>query len=118
MKELGRLVVENIRKIIALRNLKQAAVGDFAGISESQFSRVLSGSVQLSLNQLADIASGLKMRVIDIITYPDVYVKKEEREEDDDAEVLLQLKVRKEKKEEILKLVFGENFLEVIDGKI
>ena len=41
-----------------------------------------------------------------------------EREEDDDAEVLLQLKLRKEKKEEILKLVFGENFLEVIDGKI
>lgn len=114
MKELGKQVVENIRKIIALKNLKQSAVGDFAGISESQFSRVLSGSVQLSLNQLADIASGLNMRVIDVITYPDVYVL-EKKKEEDEHEVLLQLRLRKEKKEQVLKLVFGEN-VEILDS--
>lgn len=76
MKDFSTTIIENLRKIIVDRNLKQAIVGDYADISESQFSRVLSGTVQLSINQLANIASGLGMRVIDIITYPDVYEKK------------------------------------------
>lgn len=114
MKDLGERVVENLRKIIASRNLKQATVGEYADISESQFSRVLSGSVQLSLNQLAKIASGLNMREIDIITYPDIYVSKDEKEEDG-AEVLLQLKLKKDKKDQVMRLVFGESVVEILN---
>ena len=114
MKELGTQVVENLRKIIASRDLKQATVGEYADISESQFSRVLNGGVQLSLNQLAKIASGLGMNVIDIITYPEVYVSKDEVEEDS-SEVLLQIKLRKDKKDQVLKLVFGDNDIEILN---
>lgn len=114
MKDLGVQVAENLKKIIAARNLKQAAVGELGDISESQFSRVLSGKVQLSLNQLANIASGLGMRAIDIITYPDVYVSKDEKDEDN-SEVLLQFKLRKDKKDQVLKLVFGDNNIEILN---
>lgn len=114
MKDLGERVVENLRKIIASRNLKQATVGEYADISESQFSRVLSGNVQLSLNQLAKIASRLNMREIDIITYPDVYVSKEKKEEDG-PEVLLQLKLKKDKKDQVMRLVFGESVVEILN---
>ncbi len=114
MQDLSLKIVENLRKIIALRKLKQAAVGEFADISESQFSRVLSGQVQLSINQLANIASGLEMSVIDIITYPDVYVPRDKKE-DDDSEVLVQFKLKKEKKNQVLKLVFGENDIEILN---
>lgn len=114
MEELSKKIVDNIRKIIAERNLKQSAVGDMANISESQFSRVLKGQVQLSLNQLANIASGLGLRAIDIITYPEVYVSQTERE-DNCPEVLLQLKLRKEKKNQVFKLLFGDNDIDIIN---
>ena len=114
MKDLSQKVVENLRKIIADRNLKQAAVGEMANISESQFSRVLSGQVQLSLNQLANIASGLGLREIDIITYPEVFVSETEKEEDN-SEVLLQFKLKKDKKDQVLKLVFGDNDIEILN---
>jgi len=112
MEDLSKKITENLRKIIALRKLKQSVVGEFADISESQFSRVLSGSVQLSINQLANIASGLNMSVIDIITYPDIYVLKDKKDEDE-SEVLLQFKLRKEKKDQIIRLLFGENNIEI-----
>lgn len=115
MKEFSEQIIENLRKIILERNLKQATVGEFADISESQFSRVLNGTVQLSLRQLAKIASGLKMREIDIITYPNKYVLSENKD-DDGTEVLLQLKLTKEKKDQVMKIVFGENNIEIINN--
>lgn len=114
MEDFSSLIVSNLRKIIALRKLKQAKVGEYADISESQFSRVMNGQVQLSLNQLANIASGLKMTVVDIITFPDVYVPKDKKE-DDDTEVLLQFKLKKKKKDQVMKLVFGENDIEILN---
>lgn len=114
MEDLSVTIIENLRKIISLRKLKQATVGEYADISESQFSRVMSGSVQLSINQLAKIASGLEMSVIDIITYPTVYVPKDKKD-DEDSEVLLQFKLKKEKKNQVLKLVFGENDIEILN---
>lgn len=114
MEDFSSLIVSNLRKIIALRKLKQAKVGEYADISESQFSRVMNGQVQLSLNQLANIASGLKMTVVDIITFPDVYIPKDKKE-DDDTEVLLQFKLKKKKKDQVMKLVFGENDIEILN---
>lgn len=114
MEDLHSVIIENLRKIMSLKKLKQASVGEFADISESQFSRVMKGSVQLSINQLAKIASGLNMSVVDIITFPVVYVPKDKKE-DDDSEVLLQFKLKKEKKNQVLKLVFGENDIEILN---
>ena len=114
MEDFSSLIVSNLRKIIALRKLKQAKVGEYADISESQFSRVMNGQVQLSLNQLANIASGLEMTVVDIITFPDVYVPKDKKE-DDDTEVLLQFKLKKNKKDQVMKLVFGKNDIEILN---
>ncbi len=114
MEDLSHRIINNLRRIIAERHLTQAVVGEYADISESQFSRVLNGSVQLSINQLANIASGLGMREIDIITYPDVYIKKDV-DDDNDSEVFLQLRLKKDKKDQILKLVFGENNIEILN---
>lgn len=114
MEDLSKRIAENLRKIIALKKLKQVTVGEYADISESQFSRVLNGQVQLSINQLANIASGLGMDVIDIIKFPEVYVPKDKSQEDE-SEVVLQFKLKKEKKNQVLKLVFGENNIEILN---
>ena len=54
------------------------------------------------------------MREIDLITYPDIYVKSDEREEEP-VEAVLQIKLSKDKKDQVLKLVFGENNIEILN---
>lgn len=107
-------IVDNIRKIMRDRNLTQVVMSEYMGTSESQFSKILSGKVQLSLWQLENLARNLSLREIDIITYPSVYLEKG-GEGDEPVEAVLQLKLHKEKKDQVLKLVFGENIIEILN---
>lgn len=118
MKSFSEQVVANLREIISSKGLKQADVGRYANISESQFSRVLKGSVQLSLNQLADIASGLEMNVIDVITFPDKYYKLSESEADtrcQEVKATLTVELGARKGEKVLLFELGENGVKILD---
>lgn len=107
-------IVNNIRKIMRDKNLTQVAMAEFTGTSESQFSKILNGKVQLSLWQLENLARSFSMREIDIITYPDVYVKKDGSKAEP-VEAILQIKLQKEKKDQVLNLIFGEHNLEIFN---
>ena len=97
-------VVEKLKKIMNDRNLTQKALGDFAGITDSQMSKVFNGSVQLKLWQLSKIAENL--HIIDIFTYPKKYV---------DSETIINkynkvsvtFEISADKREHLLKLVTG-----------
>jgi len=71
-------VIDKLLRIMKDRNIKQETLAEYAKVSPSQMSRILSGKVQISIWQFADIASGLKMQITDIHTYPDIYEKVEE----------------------------------------
>lgn len=107
-------ILQNIRKIMNDKNLTQYAIAEYMGTSESQFSKILKGSVQLSLKQLENLASSLSMREIDIITYPARYVE-DSAAENEPVEAVLQIKLKKDKKDQVLKLVFGENNIEILN---
>lgn len=111
--KLQEQITRNIGKIRNERNLTQAAIGSFAGIDESQFSRIMSGKLNLSLDHLEHIASGLKMSVIDIITYPESYVPKSDL--DSDVEAVLMVKLKEGKKRQILESVFGNENIEILN---
>lgn len=100
-------ILNNIRKIMQDRNLTQAAAAEFMGTSESQFSKILNGNVRLSLLQLENFARNLSMREIDVITYPKVYVEKG-RPDEEPVEAILQIRLKKDVREKVLKTVFGE----------
>lgn len=100
-------ILNNIRKIMKDRNLTQAAAAEFMGTSESQFSKILNGNVRLSLLQLENFARNLSMREIDVITYPKVYVEKG-RPDEEPVEAILQIRLKKDVREKVLKTVFGE----------
>lgn len=100
-------ILTNIRKIMQDRNLTQAAAAEFMGTSESQFSKILNGNVRLSLLQLEKFAKSLSMREIDVITYPKVYVEKG-RPDEEPVEAILQVRLKKDVREKVLKTVFGE----------
>ena len=70
-------VLSNLRKIMRDKNLTQEALAEYAEIGASQFSKVMNGTVGLSLLQFSKLARGLSMREIDIITYPNQYFKPE-----------------------------------------
>lgn len=112
--EFHNRVVDNIRKIMKVRDLKQAAIAMDADMPYTAMSKIMSGSQGLTLDYLSKIAKVLSLREIDLITYPITY---EPIGNDDDgpAEVLLQLRLTKDKKDQVLKLVFGDNDIEILN---
>lgn len=107
-------VVENLRKMLSARGLTQKSLVEVMDRDESSVSKVFNGKARLSLDQLANIASFLDVPVIDILTYPDKYEPTREAS-DEPTEVFVQLKLKKEKKDQVLKLVFGENDIEILN---
>lgn len=107
------VIMGNVLKIIRNKNLKQQAVAQEAFSEPTAMSKVISGQRRLSVNELANIAKSLGVTPMDILTWPDRYAPVEKK--DDPAEVFLQLRLTKEKKDQVLKLVFGENNIEILN---
>ena len=108
------LILNNVLKILNSRNLKQAALAEPLNITEGNVSKLINGKTKLTYNALSEIATFLSMNVIDIITYPDRYVKVE-TSDPEPVEAVLQIKLKKDKKDQVLKLVFGENNIEILN---
>ena len=107
-------VVDNIVKIRISQGVTKRQVAEAIGLNEASYGRIENGSIALSYSRLASIASYLGMSVIDVITYPKKYVEAAPSEEEP-TDVLLQIKLKKDKREQVLKLVFGENNIEIFN---
>lgn len=106
-----------IRNIIQLRSIKDITKRDMAralNMNEASYGRIESGKIALSYSRLVDIASALDMTVVDLITYPDVYRRVDATDKNEDVETVLQIKIKNEKKDKVLKLVFGDINLEML----
>jgi transcriptional regulator with XRE-family HTH domain len=107
-------LIENIRRIMNDRMLKQATIAEYIGTTPSQTSKILNGSIQMSIRQLSKLAHGLSMSEIEIISYPDILIKKSDSEPEP-VEAILQIRLTQDKKDQVLKLVFGENNIEILN---
>lgn len=105
------VVLDNVRKIMIDRNLTQKSIGEMMGAGESSLSRIFSGEAQLTLDHLANLARCLSISVIEILTYSD----QTEKSRQDPVEAVLQIKLKKDKKDQVLKLIFGENNIEILN---
>lgn len=125
-KTFSETIVSNIIKLMRDRELKQSTLAEYMNTTQSQISKKLSGELRISLNDLAEMASALSkmaiqsgkqdISVIDLITYPDRYVKVEPGEKQDEPiEAILQIKLQKSKKEQVLRLIFGDNDIELLN---
>lgn len=112
--EYQKKIAKNIRKILNDRGLTQSALAVEDILPEGKLSKILNCGQMMKMEELSIIASKLSMRDIDILTYPDVYVKKEEQEAEP-VEAVLQIKLKKDKKDQVLKLVFGDNNIEILN---
>ena len=110
-------VKENIRKILRDRDITQYIGAEYMGTTPSQMSKILNGDIQLSLKQLSNFATSLNMQIIDVITYPDKYVKLCNEQRNEPVEAVLQIKLQSDKKDQVLKLVFGDRDLEILSSQ-
>ena len=54
------------------------------------------------------------MSEIDLMTYPDKYIRVG-KAEDDPVKAVLQIELKKDKKDQVLKLLFGEHNIEILN---
>ena len=118
MKEAEQNIVTNIIKIRHNKDIKQASVATAINVDSSTYSKIESGQIGLSIERLANIATFFNMSMIDIITYPQKYVSiddlPEEEREKEKSKVFLQLEIEEEKREKVLKIIFGEENYKII----
>ena len=104
-------VVRNIRLIRESQGFSQEMVAEKMNKTQSSYARIERGATKIDLDTLFAFAKVMGMSVIDVISYPKKMV---EEGENMNIEAILQLRLTKAKKEEVLKIVFGENNLELL----
>lgn len=107
-------ILENIKTIRTKKGYSQEYMADKLGLSQAGYGKWENGRCDLSYNDLLRIADALEQNVIDIITYPDKW-QKMNREQSEPMEAVLQIKLRSDKRDQVLSLVFGENNLEIFN---
>lgn len=107
-------VIVNIIKIRTAQGLTKREVADAIGMNEASYGRIENGKIALSYSHLALLASTFRMRVIDVLTYPQVFVSKEEAQQEP-LEAVLQIRLKKDKQDQVLRLVFGDNNVEILN---
>ena len=113
-----RDILMNIREIRQNRGYSQDFVGKKLGLSQNGYSLIENGQRSLSYSLLNQIAIIFEMNVIDVITYPEKWTSIDGFDLEglrDETKVVLQIELKKEKKEQVLKLAFGDNILEILN---
>lgn len=119
MKDLFYMVLQerlmlNVRKILTDRGLIQSYISTHSDFSESKVSKIMTLEQRMTVEDLAVFAKVFSLREIDLFTYPDIYIPREAPEEAP-VEAVLQIRLTKDKKDQVMKLVFGENNIEILN---
>lgn len=107
-------VISNIAQIRKNKGITKRRMSELLSIDESNYGRLEAGRADLPYRRLADIANIFGMSVVDIITYPDRCVMATEDQSLEPIEAVLQIKLKKDKRDQVLNLIFGDNNLELL----
>ncbi len=108
--DLTSLILSNVSKIMKDKNLKQAYLADLAGTSPANMSKILKGTVKLQLYHVSNLATNLHMSVIDLLTYPVIYVPNTEKQSK--TKVLVELEISPN---ELVKMGLKDKVIQVLD---
>jgi len=107
-------IAKNISEIRKEKGFNQQVIADALDADVSVVSNIETGKRELKVSELEKIAKSLEVDTLFLMTYPDIYIKKGKSEREP-IEAILQIKLQSDKKEQVLKLVFGENNLEILN---
>ena len=106
-------VVENIINIRKEKGINQELIAFALHTDTAVVSNIERGKRELKVSELEIIAKALGVDVLYLLTYPHTYIKKD-KSHSDPMEAILQLKLTGDKREKVLKLIFGNNDLEFL----
>jgi len=109
-------IIENIRKIRESKGYSQDFIAELMGITQSAYARFERGATKTDLKTVSLFAQALEMPLVDVITYPEKYINMKETPQGTttyEPEVILQIKIKGDKKNEILKTAFENSDLEI-----
>ena len=106
-------ILENIKAIRNQKGLSQEFMASEIKIEQASYGLIENGKRQLKYKTLEQIAIIFKMPVIDIITYPDVFVRKTKNRQEINATLTIEL--NEQKREEVLRVVFGDENYKVLN---
>ncbi|MDR1673467.1 MAG: helix-turn-helix domain-containing protein [Bacteroidales bacterium] len=106
-------VVNNIISIRKEKGINQEVIADALGLDTAVVSNIENGKRELKVSELEIIANVLKEDVLYLITYPERYEKSIKTPEP--VEAILQIRLQSDKKNQVLKLIFGDECLEILN---
>ena len=96
-------VVQNIKEIRLQKGINQDLIADALNFDIANWSRIENGKQELKVDHLEKIANVLNVSVIDLFTYPEVYVNRKSIEEAERISVTFE--VSPDKRDILLSLV-------------
>ena len=106
---------ETFKKIREVTGNSQTEMAEKMNKTQSAYARYELGKTKIDFETIELFAKAINMSVIDVITYPEKWGPIENKEEKEETKVTLQIELKKEKKDQVLKLAFGENILEILN---
>ena len=109
-------IAKNIRDIRREKSIKQQALADALHLDVAVVSNIENGKRELKVSELEAISNALNISIIDLISYPNKYVLASTKiETDEPVDAVLQIKLSKEKKDQVFQPIFGDNCLEILN---
>ena len=108
-------IIETLKKIREIKGYSQIELADKMKRTQSAYARIELGKTKIDFETLEVFANAVQMSVVDVITYPEKWAPIEGREEREETKVTLHIELKREKKDQVLKLAFGENILEILN---
>ena len=113
---MNRKILENVRIFREKANLSQESLAEKLHITQSKYARFERGATKTDLETLMAFCDVIGVTLVDLITYPNKYVDVDEIPSiHKDGTVMLSIEIKKEKKDEVMNLVFGDKNLEILN---
>ena len=106
-------IIKNILAIRKEKGITQEVIADALFVDTSVISNIERGKRELKANELEKIANALKVDLLYLITYPDVYEKRTSTHMVKSPKVVLQIDLEDNVKADVIKLAFGDRVFEV-----
>jgi len=117
-KNFSNKVLANIIKIRNDQKKTQIDIASMLDIDMSTYSKIESGKIALSVDRLAQIASFFNMEVVDVLYWPNKYVKFDSLTASEktthNPKVTVHIELSEEKKDKVLEMIFEGKGLNVL----
>lgn len=110
-------IEEVVKAIRIAKGIKQQAIADSLGIDQVIVSNIECGKREIKANELCAIANALGVSVVDLVSYPDKYVRADvATAPQETVKAVLQIELSKEKKDQVFRFIFGDNNLKILNS--